>query len=291
MHLSNDFNLTKRLPKHVKLRKYCLWLSIGLVLLLLIAYTATCFRLYHKQKRLLFPSHITQPVPKNWEPHAGDYATQAIIQGHCGDLHIAKWDIKGAKGTLMMFHGNGESLASINDYAWAFHQLGYNLMAWDYPGYGRSQDCDFNEHDLLADAEIAYAWLAKQESPKRIYLFGYSLGTGLALSVARQHPENPVFLVAAYDSMLNVAKDAMPAWLPVEWLMRYPLPAWSYAKATQQPIYLIHGTRDHLIKPERAKALLAAAPTRMHIEWVEDVGHTDDALFAYRNQWLKRLLP
>jgi uncharacterized protein len=178
-------------------------------------YLGVCGLFYYKQKQLLFPAQLAQSVPADWQPSAGDSQLQAMISSNCGKLHVAMWKINNAKGTLMMFHGNGESLASINDYAHAFHNLGYNLMAWDYPGYGRSTDCWFSQNDLLEDAESAYKWLATQENPQRIFIFGYSVGTGIALSVASKHQQNPVFLVAAYDSLLNVARENTYAFVPL----------------------------------------------------------------------------
>lgn len=261
------------------------------ILILFAVYIAVCSALYFAQKIMLFPAYVAKPVPANWQPSAGDAQQQALINGHCGKLHAVIWRINKAKGTIMMFHGNGESLASINDYAYAFHALGYNLMAWDYPGYGRSTDCWFSQDDLLNDAESAYQWLATQEKPEKIFIFGYSIGTGIALSVAANHQQNPVYLVAGYDSLFNIASERMLSIIPVHLIMRYPMHTAVWIAKMKQPIYLIHGVQDTLIQPARAKALVQAAQGKAKIEWVQGAGHTSDSLFLYRNQWLKRLLP
>ncbi len=273
--------------KHASFLKRFRYLLVALA----SAYLLACGALYFMQKSMLFPAYVTQPVPADWQPNAGDSTSQAFINGNCGKLHVAYWQIKNAKGTLMMNHGNGESLASINDYAYAFHALGYNLMTWDYPGYGQSTDCWFSQADLLDDAESAYQWLARQEKPEKIFIFGYSIGTGIALSVAAKHQQNPIFLVAAYDSLLNVAKENFYGFVPVSLLMRYPLHTQQFVAAIKQPIYVIHGAKDQLIKPARAQGLLTESQHNVKIEWVKSAGHTDDALFIYRNSWLKKLLP
>ncbi len=255
------------------------------------AWILACGALYLMQKSMLFPAQYAQVVPANWQPTAGDSAKQAFINGNCGKLHVAIWRIKNAKGTIMMNHGNGESLASINDYAYAFHALGYNLMTWDYPGYGRSADCWFSQDDLLSDAESAYQWLTTQEKSDKIFIFGYSIGTGVALSLAAQHQQNPVFLVAAYDSLQNIAQEKMPSLVPVSLLMRYPMQTLAWVNAIKQPIYVINGTADKIIRPARAQTLVNASKSKAHIEWVQGAGHADDALFLYRNAWLKKWLP
>lgn len=256
-----------------------------------LIYLGLCALIYFKQKQMLFPVQMTKPVPANWQPTAGESRTQAMINGHCGKLHVTKWNVNNAKGTIMMFHGNGESLASIDEYAYAFLDLGYNLMAWDYPGYGRSSDCWFSQSDLLGDAETAYQWLAMQEKPEKIYIFGYSIGTGIALSVEAHHQQNPVYLVAAYDALANVAKQNILPIIPVDLLMRYPMQTAPWVSAIKQPIYLIHGEQDSLIRPERVKQLVSAAQGKAKIEWVKGAGHAETPLFLYRNTWLKRLLP
>ena len=262
-----------------------------IIWVLLAVYITACGVIYYKQKSMLFPTQYAQAVPANWQPTAGDSQMQALIAGSCGKINVALWRIKNAKGTIMMNHGNGESLASINDYAYAFHNLGYNLMAWDYAGYGQSTACWFSQTDLLNDAESAYQWLARQEKQEKIFIFGYSVGAGIALSVAAHHQQNPVFLVAGYDSLANVAKDNISPLVPIRFLARYPIETAPFISLIQQPIYMIHGTADKLIRPARAQALEDASQGKAHLEWVQGAGHTDDTLFIYRNQWLKRLLP
>ena len=239
---------------------------------------------------MIFPAHLAQAVPKNWQPTAGENSTQAFIDSSCGKIHAVIWRTEQAKGTIMMFHGNGESLASINDYAYAFHNLGYNLMAWDYPSYGLSSTCLFSQDGLLKDAESAYKWLVSQESADRIVIFGYSIGTGIAAYTASQHPQHDVYLVAAYDSLLNVAKERGFNIFPLSIIMRHPLPTNDWIKKTSGNIHMMHGLQDTLIPAKRASALFNEAGKNADIEYVENAGHGDDYLFNYRNAWMKRHL-
>lgn len=242
------------------------------------------------QKWLLFPAHTTKTVSTDWQPSGKD-SQQALIEGCCGKLHVAIWRTPGSKGTLMMCHGNSESLASIDEYANVFNDLGYNLMAWDYPGYGKSTNGWFSQEMLLADAESAYQWLTTKETPDKIHLFGYSIGSGVALSLASNHQQNPIYLVAAYDSLLNVARDKIPNFIPIQLLLRYPMQTKKWIDTIQQPIHLLHGTLDSLIHPERAQSLANMAHGKAEIEWVENAEHAGETLFAYRNNWLKQRLP
>lgn len=258
--------------------------------IVVLLYCFACITTYFLQTRLLFPAYLAQPVPENWQPTAGESATQALIESSCGKIHVVIWKIKQAKGTIMMFHGNGESLASINDYAYAFHDLGYNLMTWDYPTYGRSSTCMFSQQQLLNDAESAYQWLATQEKSDKIVIFGYSIGTGIAVNIASQHPQHDVYLVAAYDSLLNVAAEHVFNVLPINLIMRYPLPAVEWIKKIKGNIHVLHGLNDTLIRPKRAQALISNGNKNADIEYVKNGGHANDALFLYRNKWMQHHL-
>lgn len=264
--------------------------TLNIVGLLLIIYAGAIYWFHNIQRDLLFPIASLQVVSEAWQPR-GELSEQTFIDGHCGKLQVAIWRTPEPKGTLLIYHGNGTSLASLDDAIGAYLQLGYNVMSWDYPGYGLSENCYFTQDQLLQDAETVYQWLAKQEKEENIILLGRSLGSGIALSVASRHQHNPVFLVAAYDQMLNVAKDKMLHLIPVKYLFDFPLNTQPWVDAIEQPIYLIHGTEDKIIKPERAKALVESAKGKVKLEWVEGAGHGDDILFSYRNQWLKEKLP
>jgi uncharacterized protein len=258
--------------------------------LAILIYCLICITFYFLQTRMIFPAYLAQPVPENWQPTAGESSIQTFIDSSCGKIHAVIWKTKQAKGTIMMFHGNGESLASINDYAYAFLDLGYNLMTWDYPGYGQSTNCWFSQTDLLNDAEVAYVWLSTQEKSERIVIFGYSIGTSIAVYTASQHSQHDVYLVAAYDSLLNVAKERMSSLLPVSLIMRYPLSADKWIKKIKGHIHMMHGLYDTLIHPARAQALLKEANKNSDIEYVKNAGHASDNLFIYRNAWMKRHL-
>lgn len=265
-------------------------LLLGLLYLLLFAYLVTCMTVYIMQKRMLFPAYVAPVVASDWQPTAGDIQEQALITGQCGKLHVASWRLKESRGTVMIFHGNGESMVSMQIQAAKFLGLGYSVMGWDYPGYGKSDDCWFSEQDLLKDAESAYQWLIKREPASRVVLYGRSIGTGLALYIASQHPGHRVLLVSPYDSLLNVAKDNEPFLMPVGLLMRYPLHADVWIGKTKGDIHVIHGTADTLIRPERAEALMEASIGNADIEWIAGAGHIDITKSEQSNRWLAKQL-
>jgi alpha-beta hydrolase superfamily lysophospholipase len=254
-----------------------LYLAIGLYLL-------ACLAIYCIQGRMLFPAYAALPVTADWRPTAGIAQQQAFLAGQCGQLHAVKWQVANEKGTVMVFHGNAESIASVEHQVPKFHAQGYSVMAWDYAGYGQSADCWSNEQGLLQDAETAYQWLA-QQTALPIVLYGRSVGSGPAVYIASQYAVQKLLLVSPYDSLTNVASERMPFFVPVSLIMRYPLASTQWINQVKAPIYAIHGRADTLIKPERAAALFKQVKQKIHVEWVENAGHNVDATDEF-DHWL-----
>ena len=270
------------------------WFKLCLIIVLSI-YLVICASIYFLQNQMLFPAYAARAVPQDWAPNLGQNDTQAMITGQCGKLHVVKWALPSDKGTIMIFHGNGESIASVQEQVPMFQKLGYSVMAWDYPGYGKSSNCWFNEDDLLRDSESAYQWLIKQTSVKQapesdVILYGRSVGTGLALYIASQHQVKQVLLVSPYDALVSVAKDHMPFFIPVGLISHLPIHASQWLEHVKCKVRAIHGLNDTLISPVHAVALFKDVKANASIEWVAGAGHNDITSFEEYDRWLAKQL-
>lgn len=275
----------------LSLRKY----AKRLLLLVIVGYTLLCLGMYSLQKRLLFPAEHAIPVPADWQPSASPLFQQTMLKGACGAMHAVFWDTPNRHGIVMVLHGNGESMANVDHQTHAFLSRGYAVMSYDYAGYGLSQDCDFSQAQLLSDADTAFAWLTSLAKHMPITLYGHSLGTGISLYLASHHPVERVLLVSPYDAMEHVAQDQKP-YIPIHWLIRYPLVATDWMQQAKAPTYIVHGTADTLIYPVRAQALQAASPkvngqAIAKLTWVDGAGHMDITHFDAYEQWLSAALP
>jgi alpha-beta hydrolase superfamily lysophospholipase len=270
------------LNKQIFLQRSLLWL----LPLALLAYAGICALVYVGQQAMLFPADRAPVIENHWKPAVGGKTSEAFLDGSCGKLHAALWDVPDSKGIIMIFHGNAENMMTVEKQVADFHRLGYAVAAWDYPGYGRSTGCWFDEQDLLMDATKAFYWTQQQAGGKPITLYGRSIGTGLALYIASQQPVQRVLLISPYDSLANVGKDHMPPYIPVDWLILYPLHANEWIAKVQVPIHAIHGLKDTLIAPERARQLMQHAGKNADITWVENAGHHASELFETADNWL-----
>src|SRR2546426_8621352 len=90
---------------------------------------------------------------------------------------------------LLWFYGNGETVAAIWPIVREFQPPGTAVLVLDYPGYGASGG-RATEAALYAAADAAYGALASRPEvdPRRIYVYGRSLGSAVASHTAAHHP-------------------------------------------------------------------------------------------------------
>lgn len=69
--------------------------------------------------------------------------------------------------------------------------VGFYRLLFDYRGYGKSSGPFPSEDRVYADAERAWQYLVRERriDPRRIVLYGHSLGGAVAVEMALRHPE------------------------------------------------------------------------------------------------------
>jgi pimeloyl-ACP methyl ester carboxylesterase len=129
--------------------------------------------LYFLQNKLVFfPSKTLFVTPSDVGLDFSDIFLET------GDkIKINAWFIpaKNSSGTILFCHGNGGNISNCLDSVSLFNDLGYNVMIFDYRGYGKSEGTSSEKGSYL-DANAAFEYLKKTGIPeKKIILFGRSL--------------------------------------------------------------------------------------------------------------------
>jgi hypothetical protein len=165
----------------------------------------------------------------------------------------------GARGTLLFFHGNAGNISHRLDSLRIFHQLGLNILIFDYRGYGQSEGTP-SEAGTHQDALAAWGHLVdtRGESPDRIVLFGRSLGGALAAWLAARKQPGVLILESAFISVPDMAAD-LYWWLPARWLARLKYATRDYLAEVQCPVQVIHSPDDEIIPYRHGRSLYAAA--------------------------------
>jgi uncharacterized protein len=181
-----------------------------------------------------------------------------------------------AQATILHCHGNGGNLTNVGWVAEQLSQRGYDVLVFDYRGYGRSAGALTNEHGLYADGDAAYDFLtgARGVRPEQLVLYGQSLGTTVAIDLAARRPAAALIVESGLSSASEMAQAALP-WLPrwLHWLGKNRFESASKIARVHGPVLITHGTQDEVIPVEQGRKLFAAAREPKRLEIVEDGDH------------------
>ena len=181
-----------------------------------------------------------------------------------------------ASATIIYFHGNGGNISNLG---WVGERLaarGFNVLLFDYRGYGKSSGASASEDGIYRDADAAYDYLVKTRgvAPEQLVLYGQSLGTTAAVDVASRRPCGSVIL----ESGLSSARDMTAKLLPktLHWVHFFTLNRFDSAhKLTlvHRPVLVTHGDPDPVIPSNQGRALYAAANEPKQLLIIPGSGH------------------
>lgn len=209
---------------------------------------------YLLQDQLIFqPRPLTEAERQGIaarHPNASDIFLQAS-----DGTRLHAWHFKSTPDApvVLYFGGNAEEVS------WMLDRLAVRKSpaAWlliDYRGYGSSGGAP-SEQAFNSDALAWYDFAAKSHS--RIYAFGRSLGSGVAVRLAAERRLDGLMLVAPYDSLVQVGKHHYPL-LPVGLLLKHRFDSVSRAPAITAPLLCIVATDDEVVPVEHARRLYDA---------------------------------
>lgn len=222
--------------------------------------------------------HITfQPDPRRTSPEAVRLAnvTERILATPDGERLIA-WSATAQPGkpTILYFHGNGDALIYRAGRVAAFQAEGYGVLMIAYRGYAGSSGKP-SEEAIVADARLAYDTLrAEGLAPSDIVIYGESMGTSVAVQVARHARSLAVILEAPFTSMIDAWRQFAPL-VPVRALIRDRFETDRVIGEVRAPILIMHGRRDRLVGIELGRRLYGLAPDPKRFEEFPEARHTD----------------
>jgi fermentation-respiration switch protein FrsA (DUF1100 family) len=209
--------------------------------------------LYFAQRSMMyFPDHTHITPVQAGLPEA----TEVVLATADGEKVLA-WHVapKPGKALVIYFHGNGEIVPSRADRHRKLIADGTGLLAVSYRGYSTSTGRP-TEEGLRQDALAAYAFAAAGLEPKRIALWGHSLGTGVAVRLASEREIGRLVLEAPFFSAVDIAAKVYP-FIPVRLLMLDQFRSDLRIGAVTAPVLVVHGERDTVVPVESGERLFA----------------------------------
>jgi uncharacterized protein len=191
-------------------------------------------------------------------------------------VHARWYPQDGAKGTILYCPGNAGNL---EDRVAVVKQLrvflGFNVLIFDYPGYGKSTGTP-TEAGCYDAADAAYRWLTveKKIAPTTLILYGESLGGAVAVDLATKAPHEVLVLNRTFTSIPDVADYQMPL-LPNAMLMHNRFDTLSKIGKCPSPVFIANADKDTTVPLRQGTQLKAACTAPSMLFTMRGTGHND----------------
>lgn len=228
--------------------------------------------MYLVQDKLVF---MPQPVSEDRRAQIKNSisSVEEIFLDAPDGTKLHAWHVKG-EPLVLYFGGNAEEVS------WMLAEAprrvpGAGWLLVDYRGYGASGGSP-SEKTLSADGLLWYDHVSKLS--QRIFVFGRSLGTGVAVHVAAARPVAGVVAIAPYDNLPAVGQYHYPL-LPVGLLLRHRFDSAALAPQIKAPLLCLVAERDEVIPKARSRVLYEAWGGEKRWIELQGAGHnsTDSA--------------
>ena len=171
--------------------------------------------------------------------------------------------------TLLYSHGNAEDLGQAIDLYQAWHDMGFGVLAYDYPGYGESTG---TATESACERAIHAAWEHLKKSgvkPGSLVIVGRSVGGGPSVWLASRVQPAGLALIAPFTSVYAVPFRASI-------FPRDRFPNLKLINDMQTPLLVIHGENDEIIPSSHGRKLVDGSPASdKTFVLIRDAGHND----------------
>lgn len=264
-------------------------LFLGVLVAFALAYLAAFGKLVAEQDRHIFKAQRAyNPPAQSGLPEA----REGKIMTADGETLVV-WTVaaRDGKPTILYLHGNGGGLIARAERIRQWSADGTGVIAFDWRGFGASTGAP-SEAGMKKDAAAAYDFALKSGvAPEELFLFGESLGSGVALWLARDHATAGVLLDSPYSAIVDIAAD-LYWYFPVRLTVRHPFPAREWIGEVKAPIFAAHGDADRTVLISYGRRLMARAGKNAVFVEVPGAGHLAFArpeVMARAKEWMARV--
>ena len=231
-------------------------LLFKLIRMTLTVYVGVCAVLFFTQRSMIYPG---APAPQS-NPSERGWAFETFQLPVSGGI-TEGWYVPApnARGTVLFSHGNAENMGNTLDTIKVFRNLGFNVVQFDYGGYGNSTGKP-SETRCYNDVRAVWNWVLQQkgETPSRMILVGQSLGGAVIAQLASETTPAAVILESTFTSMVDMARENLP-FLPVYLLTLDRFQNLNKLSKIHAPILIVHTPEDFVVGYKHGQRLFEKA--------------------------------
>ncbi len=164
-----------------------------------------------------------------------------------------KGSVQPPRAYVIFFHGKGGSVDSAFPRAKRWSNLGYDVLVFDYRGWGRSTNITPTEPGILEDTRAARAWMLEKIGPanaNKLVYYGQSLGTAISTQLAQQEAPELLVLESAFASIRDFETDSSGMDFPVGFIAQARWATVDRIRDVHVPLLIIHGLADDFVRSE-----------------------------------------
>jgi len=258
-----------------------------IILALMGLYILANVIVYFWQEKFLFKP---ERLPENFEFKYPDqnFKEYNVEVEDGANINAVHFQVENPKGVVLYLKGNSKSIKGWGKFAVDFTRQGYGVVMVDYRGFGKSTGRR-TEDDIKQDLQHVYDMISSQVEEKYIILYGRSLGSGFAAKLASTNNPRMLVLESPYYSLAKVAGRYVP-FMPMSFLLRFPIRTYLWMKYVNCPIKILHGTNDRLIPFKSSIELSKINPEKTRLYSIIGAGHNNLHTFEEYHRMLEEIL-
>lgn len=219
----------------------------------------------------IFPVHAVGragPMPRG--------AKRVEIEAESGDrlvgIHFRPSAARPDKSLVLGFGGNAWNAQDVAEY---LHELypESDVVTFYYRGYAPSRGSPSAEA-LIADAPLMLDFAIGLAKPRTVVAAGFSIGSGVAATLAKTRDLDGLILVTPFASLKAVAQAAMP-WVPLGPFFGHEIDAAGALGNNDTRVAIIAGGRDDIVPAACTAALRKQVGNLVFDKTIASAGHND----------------
>lgn len=261
-----------------------------LIFMALVTYVVVLVLVYFNQRSIQY--YPTRQPPGKPEHNNVPEMREIVVETEDG-LKLLAWFAppKDKNGKIVVYyHGNAGHIGYRAGKARYFIDAGYGILLLEYRGFARNAGKP-SEEGFYKDGRAALRWLEAQGySPAQYVLYGESIGSGVAVEMARAVQPRYLILEAPFSSAADVAKRIY-FYLPVDALMKDRYDNADKIADVTSSLLIVHGDEDEVVPQQLGKKLYDKANHPKEFVSINGGHHND--LYEYHAghviiEWLNK---